>query len=121
MTVKRTKEPLNVVLDFLQEVQKKTQSINDYFLSDDGYGLTRQEFGDLITLCQEKGFIRDAIVKRGSQKNVLYASADNARITFEGMEYISKNYKKNKIPIKLNNVLTFLVPIINIIKDFIIK
>lgn len=56
------------------------------------YGITEDEYGDIIDMCQNEGYIKSAHVNRGGRGNkVCGIFLENATLTVKGFEYIHEN------------------------------
>ena len=56
------------------------------------YGITEDEYGDIIDMCQNDGYIKGAHVNRGGRGNkVCGIFLENAALTVKGFEYLHEN------------------------------
>lgn len=78
-------DKLKVMLSFMREVNDHNMPCaNDY-------GITDEEFWDIIDACQDEGLIKGAVFSRGGQGNrILMCITDGIKLTVKGMEYLNE-------------------------------
>lgn len=56
------------------------------------YDITEDEYGDIIDMCQDAGYIKSAHVNRGGRgSKVCGIFLENATLTVKGFEYLREN------------------------------
>lgn len=55
------------------------------------YEIEREEFYNILEACQDEGYIKNVRITYGAQKNIIWATLDDARLTVKGMEYLHEN------------------------------
>ena len=80
------KDKLKIMLSFMRELND-----NNIPCAAD-YDITADEFGDIIEMCQDAGYIKNAKVIRGGQGNkVCGLWLDTVKLTVSGLEYLHNN------------------------------
>ena len=80
------KNTLKIMLSLMKEIDDKNKP------SAADYDITKEEFGDIIEMCQDAGYIKGANVVRGGQGNqVLAIILDTIKLTVKGYEYLREN------------------------------
>lgn len=88
-------------------MEKEAIKVNDQFkiifsivkeISEDNiphasdYGISDDKFADLLEIAQEAHLIKNVKVLRGGRGNVVQSlMIDNAKVTFEGLQYLHDN------------------------------
>ena len=55
------------------------------------YEIEREEFYNILEACQDEGYIKNVRITYGAQKNIIWATSEDARLTVKGMEYLHEN------------------------------
>ena len=55
------------------------------------YEIEREEFYNILEACQDAGYIKNVRISYGAQKNIIWATIEDARLTVKGMEYLHEN------------------------------
>lgn len=81
-----SKNKLKIMLSFMRELNDgNIPTANDY-------QITQDEFGDIIEMCQDAGYIKNATVLRGGQGNKVHGIwLDAVKLTVRGLEYLNEN------------------------------
>ena len=81
-------DKLKVMLSFMRE-------LNDGNIATaDDYGLTTQEFCDIVEACQDAGYIKGAMFLHGGMPGeTIEHYFDAAKLTVAGMEYLHEHTK----------------------------
>ena len=87
-----SKNKLKIMLSFMRELNDgNIPTANDY-------QITRDEFGDIIEMCQDEGYITGAHILRGGQGNKVSGMwLDTVKLTVHGLEYLDKNSAAMKV------------------------
>lgn len=82
---------IKIMLSIMKELEKRNEP--DWVVPTcDDYGIDYEEFGNIVEMCVNAGYIKDATVQRaGSDNTVTVVWLDQARITLEGMRYLEEN------------------------------
>lgn len=77
---------LKVMLSFMREVNDGNMPIAA------DYGITNEEFWDIIDACQDDGLIKGARFAHGGQSNpILICFTDGIKLTVKGLEYLDEH------------------------------
>ncbi|MFI3213008.1 MAG: YjcQ family protein [Eubacteriales bacterium] len=75
---------LKVMLSFMRE-------INDGNVPEaSDYNLTREEFADIVSACQDEGLIKSATINYASNSLYIF-NIQKVKLTVKGMEYLHQN------------------------------
>lgn len=87
-----SKNKLKIMLSFMRELN------DDNIPTADDYQITQDEFGDIIEMCQDEGFIKGAHITRGGQGNKVHGMwLDTVKLTVRGLEYLNENSAAMKL------------------------
>ncbi|MCD7708512.1 MAG: YjcQ family protein [Clostridiales bacterium] len=85
-----SKNKLKIMLSFLRELN------DDNIAKAEDYEITKEEFNNIVEVCQDEGYIKGARFIRGKQNRIIIALLENAKLTVKGMEYLQDNSTFNE-------------------------
>lgn len=85
-----TNDKLKTMLSFMKALDDSDPN-NTKIPESKDYGITDQEYWDIIYTCQCEGFIRDADLRKGKNNIIIAAFLENTKLTIKGLEYLNEN------------------------------
>lgn len=81
-----SKDKMHIMLSFMKELDGgNIPSASDY-------NLEQSDFGAVVELCQNEGYITGAKFARGGRGNkIIISFLENVELTVKGMEYLKEN------------------------------